>query len=130
MKKFLKAMLASIAVIVLAVTLAGCTANVSGKTYVYSEVKMELPDDASTLQQGLATTAKGLVEEMWKNAEFTFKEDGTVTGYTAGKWTQDGKKVTVTAGSATTMEFTVNGSKLEQSVQKNDFSFTVVYTKK
>lgn len=123
-------MLASVAVIVLAITLAGCTANVSGKTYVYSEVKMELPDDASTTEQGLATTAKGIVESLWSKAEFTFNEDGTTSGYTAGKWTQDGKKVTVTTGSITTAEFTVSGSKLEQSVEKNGFSFTVVYTKK
>ena len=128
MKKFFKAAVALIAVVVLACAFAGCTANVSGKTYVYSEVKMTIPDDASTLEQGLMTTAKGAVEELYKNAKYTFGEDGKVTGYAVGTWTQEGKTVTVTVGSATTTTFTVKGNKLEQGGKQGNYEFTVVFT--
>lgn len=127
MKKFFKATVALIAVVVLACAFAGCTANVSGKTYVYSEVKMTIPDDASTIEQGLVTTAKGVVETAYKNAKFTFGEDGKVTGYAVGTWTQDGKTVTVTGVPGYT--FTVKGSKLELGGKEGKYEFTVVFVK-
>ena len=117
-----------LAVVVLAVGLAGCTANVSGKTYAYSEVVAVIPEDASTIEQGLITTAKGVVEEAFKNAEVTFKEDGTFGA--ASKWEQDGKTVTVKTGDAVTATYTVNGKKLEQAYEKNGYSFTIVYAQK
>ena len=119
MKKFLAAVATVLAVVVMALTLAGCTANVSGKTYVYSEVQMEIPEGTSTFEQGLMTTAKGAVEVLYKNAKYTFGEDGKVSGYAVGSWKQDGKTVTVTVGDATTTVFTVNGNKLEQGIEKN-----------
>ena len=128
MKKFFKAAVALIAVVVLACAFAGCTANVSGKTYVYSEVKMTIPDDASTIEQGLITTAKGVIEEGYKNAKYTFGEDGKVSGYAVGTWKQEGKTVTITVGSTTTTTFTVNGSKLELGGKEGKYEFKVIFT--
>lgn len=128
MKKFLKALTAVLAVVVLAVALVGCTANVSGKTYAYSEVVAVIPDDASTIEQGLITTAKGIVEETFKNAEVTFKEDGTFGA--ASTWTQDGNTVTVKTGDAVSATYEVKGKKLEQSYKQGNYSFTIVYVQK
>lgn len=128
MKKFLTALATVMAVVVMAFTLAGCTANVSGKTYVYSEVQMTIPDDASTIEQGLITTAKGVVETAYKNAKYTFGEDGKVSGYAVGTWKQEGKTVTVTVGSATATTFTVNGNKLELGGKEGKYEFKVVFT--
>lgn len=125
MKKFLKAMTAIFAVAILAFAFAGCTTNVSGKTYVYSEVIAVVPEDASTIEQGLITTAKGVVEETFKNSEVTFKEDGTIGS--ASTWAQDGKTVTVKTGDTVTATYTVNGKKLERAYQQGNYSFTVVY---
>lgn len=128
MKRFLKAMTAVLAVVLMAVAFAGCTANVSGKTYVYSEVIATIPEDASTIEQGLITTAKGIVEETFKNAEVTFKEDGTIGA--ASTWTQDGKTVTVKTGDTVTTTYNVKGKKLEQSYTQGNYSFTIVYVQK
>lgn len=129
MKKFLKALTAALAVVVLAVALVGCTANVSGKTYAYSEVVATIPDDASTIEQGLITTAKGVVEKAFQNAQVTFEEDGKVKD-TASTWTQDGKTVTVKTGDTVTTTFNVNGKKLEQTYQQGNYTFTVVFVQK
>ena len=129
MKKFLTAMTTLLAVVVLALTLAGCTANVSGKTYVYSEVQMEIPDDASTIEQGAMTMAKGVVEGVYKNAKYTFGEDGKVSGYAVGSWKQEGKTVTITVGEATTTVFNVNGSKLELGTKQGNYSMKVIFVK-
>ena len=128
MKRFLKAMTAVLAVVVMAFAFAGCTAKVGGKTYVYSEVIAVVPEDASTIEQGLITTAKGVVEEAFKNSEVTFNEDGTI-GATS-TWAQDGKTVTVKTGETVTATYTVKGKKLEQSYEKSGHSFTIVYVQK
>ncbi|MGN0806976.1 MAG: hypothetical protein ACI4MN_00830 [Candidatus Coproplasma sp.] len=125
MKKFLKSMTAIFAVVVLAFAFAGCTTNVSGKTYVYSEVIAEIPEDASTIEQGLITTAKGVVEETFKNSEVTFNEDGTVGSVST--WAQDGKTVTVKTGDTVTATYNVSGKKLERPYQYGSYSFTIVY---
>jgi len=126
MKKFVATMASLLAVIILAVTFTACTTNVSGKTYVYSEVKVESEDDLSTTEQGLLTVAQGVVETAVKNYEITFNKDGTVTynGTSVGNWTQDGK--TVTANGTT---YTVNGSKLEFGYTQSNFKFIVVLKK-
>lgn len=126
MKKFLKVMAAAMAVIALAVAFAGCTIKVSGKTFVFSEVRIELPKDASEDDKTAAEAAKAIVELGVKNVKYTFKDDGTM-GSGLGKWTQDGKKVTITTAGVTTAEFTVNGKKLEQGTKQGNYSFTIVY---
>lgn len=133
MKKFLTAMATVLAVVVMAVTLAGCTANVGGKTYVYEEVKIVLPDDASEAEKIAANISKAAVETAFSGAEVTFNKDGTLTGkggITTGNWEQDGKTVTVKAGDVTTATFTVNGSKLEQGKKEGKYEFTIVYKQK
>ncbi|MGN1061105.1 MAG: hypothetical protein ACI4QN_05165 [Candidatus Coproplasma sp.] len=128
MKKFLKAITAVLAVVVMAVALVGCTANVSGKTYVYSEVLATIPGDATTFEEGLIISAKGVVELTFKDSEVTFNEDGT-TGI-ASTWTQDGKTVTVKTGDTVTATYTVKGNKLRLEYVYDDLSFTVVYAQK
>ena len=127
MKKVFKAALAVVAVVILACAFAGCTANVSGKTYVYSEVKMSVPSDASDVEKGIADIAKGATEAIYKNAKFTFGEDGNVTGYAVGTWKQEGKTVTVTGAPGYT--FTVKGSKLELGGKEGNYEFVVVFVK-
>ncbi len=132
MKKFLTAMATILAVVVMALTLAGCAANVSGKTYVFEEVKIVLPDDASEADKFGANAAKALLEGTMSAAEVTFNEDGTVTGVggaTSGNWEQDGKTVTVKAGEVTTT-FTVNGSKLEMGRKEGKYEFAIVFKQK
>ncbi len=133
MKKVFAAIATILAVVVMAVTLAGCATNVGGKTYVYEEVRIVLPDDASELDKIGANAAKALVEGTMSKAEVTFNKDGTVTGVggiTTGNWEQDGKTVTIKAGDVTTATLTVNGSKLEQGYKEGKYEFTIVYKQK
>lgn len=129
MKKFLKALTAVFAVVILTVTLVGCTANVSGKTYAFSEVVANLPEDASEAEKTLVNGVKPAVEAVFKNVTLTFNEDGTVKD-TLSKWSQDGKTVTVTTGDTTTAIYTVNGKKLERSYEQSGYKFTIVYEQK
>ena len=132
MKKFFKAAVALVAVVILACAFAGCTANVSGKTYVFDEVKIVIPDDASETEKTIANTLKTGMEKTMSSVEVTFNEDGTVSGkgsISTGTWEQDGKTVTVKAASVTTT-LTVNGSKLEQGMKESGYELKVIYKTK
>ncbi|MGN0812083.1 MAG: hypothetical protein ACI4MQ_01050 [Candidatus Coproplasma sp.] len=128
MKRFLKAMTAVLAVVVLAFAFAGCTTNVSGKTYAYSEVVAVVPEDATTFEEALIISGKAAVEVVFKNTEVTFNEDGTFGA--ASTWTQDGKTVTVKTGDTVTATYTVKGDKLEQVYVYENISYTIVYVQK
>ncbi|MGN1373667.1 MAG: hypothetical protein ACI4VK_06460 [Candidatus Coproplasma sp.] len=125
MKRFLKAMTAVLAVVLMAFAFAGCTANVSGKTYVYSEVVAVVPDDATTFEEALIVSGKVAVEATYKNSELTFNEDGSFGSLST--WTQDGKTVTVKTGDTVTATYTVKGNKLEQSYVYEDTTYTIVF---
>lgn len=128
MKKFLTALATVMAVVVMAFTLAGCTANVSGKTYAFSEVKLDLPDDATDVQKAAAELVKATLETASGSIKYTFKEDGKM-GSGVNTWKQDGKEVTIYVGSTETVaeKFTVNGSKLEQGTEKSGYKFVLVF---
>ncbi|MDE6790791.1 MAG: hypothetical protein K2J61_03615 [Clostridia bacterium] len=129
MKKFFKAAVALIAVVVLACAFAGCTANVSGKTYAFSEVKIDLPKDATDAQKTAAEFVKGTLATASGSLKHTFKEDGKM-GSGINTWKQKGKEVTIYVGETETVaeKFTVNGNKLEQGVEKSGYSFILVFT--
>ena len=128
MKKFFKAAVALIAVVVLACAFAGCTANVSGKTYAFSEIKVDIPKDATEAEKIAINSSKYALELANKMVTFTFKEDGKVNSG-INTWKQNGKEVTIYAGETETVveKFTVNGNKLEQGVEDIGFSFILVF---
>ncbi|MGN1104744.1 MAG: hypothetical protein ACI4QI_07720 [Candidatus Coproplasma sp.] len=128
MKRFLKAMTAMLAVVVMAFAFAGCTAKVSGKTYVYSEVVAVVPEDATTFEEALIISGKAAVEATYKNTELTFNEDGSFGSLST--WTQDGKTVTVKTGDTVTSTYTVKGNKLEQVYEYESLSYTIVFVQK
>ena len=129
MKKFFKAAVALIAVVVLACAFAGCTANVSGKTYEFSDVKIDLPKDATDIQKAAANLVKETLKSASGSIKYTFKEDGKM-GSGLNTWKQSGKEVTIYVGETETVaeKFTVNGSKLEQGKEQGGYSFILVFT--
>ena len=129
MKKFLTALTTILAVVVMAFALTACSSNVSGKTYVFDEVRIELPDDAPDILKTAAEKLRTETEESSKNIEVTFNADGTVSGnggLATGTWEQDGN--TVTINSVTPL--TVKGSKLEQSMEMGNYKIVLVLKKK
>lgn len=114
--------------IILCVGFSGCAVNVSGKTFVYEtyEVKYDdsVSEDARTLYEA---TLIGL-KKAWALNKFTFGEDGKATGTAIGSYTQDGSKLTVSAGETVLREFTVSCKKLKENVSAPDgITVTVIY---
>ncbi|MGN0805550.1 MAG: hypothetical protein ACI4MC_00805 [Candidatus Coproplasma sp.] len=129
MKKFLKALTAVFAVAILAFAIVGCaTANVSGKTYVFSDLTVSYSSEVDdTTKEFMNGMLDGMREEM-EGQKVTFNEDGTVaiedeTGLT---WTQEGNKVTISAG-AYSQEYTVNGNKLEITNTESGITMTIIF---
>ncbi|MCD8373378.1 MAG: hypothetical protein LUD27_08790 [Clostridia bacterium] len=136
MKKLLTTLSIALLTVVLCVAFAGCTTNVSGKTYNYDEVVAESDEDLPGLGQAVVSKAKELVEEAFEGATLTFNEDGTLSGkvssYSAGYWGQEGKNVSLYATSEMTtalLTFTVSGSKLVLETTQEGFAFSVKFVK-
>lgn len=136
MKKFVKVLITALAVVCLALAFTGCTIKVSGKKFSYTEVTVQLPEDATEDEKAVVGVVQAAVEKLYKSTSHTFKDDGSYEGtfkvlpevkYT---WKQDGKKVTVFAGDATVKEFSVNGRKLFIVHEAEGYSFKVVFTEK
>lgn len=123
MKKFLKALTALFAVAILAFAIVGCSnpADVSGKTYAYSDVKI------SGVSGEQAEIIKGAMETSLKGTEFTFEAEGKllVNGVEAGTWTQDGDKLTFNS-----VVWKVNGDKIEMTQEQGGQKITIIYAPK
>lgn len=143
MKKLLTSISVALLAIVLCVAFSGCATNVSGKTYQFDTIEYETENDLSDEVKELLD---GIVEglESTYSGSITFNDDGTVSGtisgFSAGAWKQDGKTVGLyaTADSTTALtEYTVSGSKLVYEYETSysgllvnfSYSITVTYTK-
>ena len=127
MKKIAKSFLAIVAVVVLAVTFAGCASSVKGNTYTLTEVTAIYPKDASNIEKGLMDAGAIVVETTLKGAPLTFGEDGKIG---LSEWKQSGSKVTVTTGSIEVV-YTVKGNKLTRKYTNDaGYNYNVTYEKK
>lgn len=114
-----------IAVFVLLLTIVGlasCATDVKGKTYVYDSFEYEVAEGLTPLEQAGADIAISAVKAIHEGKELTFKEDGTCT---YGKWSQDGKEVTI--GDSV---YKATGRKLVLEVTTEDYTYKVTYVVK
>lgn len=112
-----------IAVFVLLFTIVGlasCATKVEGKTYVYEKFEYELSEGLTSIEKGIAELAVSAAKALHEGNEVTFNADGTCK---FGKWTQDGKDVTI--GDTV---YKATGNKLVLEFTSEDYTYTVTYT--
>ena len=101
-------------------TLASCSAEVSGKTYVYDSFEYKLSDDLTGAEKAVVELAVTGFKKTCEVLVLEFKVD------TEGSlWTQDGNKVSYGG-----VIYTVKGSKLVLTGSKDNYSYTVTYVVK
>ena len=126
MKKIITALCSALIVVILAFTLAGCATNVEGKTYEYDSYTVsyddkDISEDGKKLLDGAITA---LLSPL-KLVKYEFQAEGVVkVSGVPGKYTQDGKEVTVNGD-----KLTVSGNKLQKNVKGTKFTLTVTYKK-
>ena len=119
MKKIAKLL----SVFVFLLTLAGCSVNVSGKTFVYESFDYKLEEDLTGLEEAAAELAVTAVKKLYEYTEITFNEDGTTS--LGQEWKQEGSTLTVD-GTA----YKVEGSLIVLTIDEEDYDITIKLAEK
>ena len=122
MKKIVAIVSSLVLVLAMGIMLAACSSNAAG-TYKFESLKVTQGD--TVIQEMKAgedsITADYIVYEL--------KDDGTFTmGTLSGKWTQDGKKITLTMGSESS-EGTLSGGTLTFTEERDGIKSVSVFKK-
>lgn len=120
-KRFVTTILLSLCALC-AAFLAACSTDVSGKTYVFSDVTYTGYEEAD------AATYEAYAEQnktAMEGVTITFNADGTVTTSQSDEsvtWTQSGSTVTIEGE-----EYTVSGNKLTASTTNGGITITITF---
>jgi hypothetical protein len=135
MKKFFKYCVATLLVVMCALTFAACSSGVSGKTYKFDDVEITysaegLSDAEKSIIDSTISTIKSSAKAGAADTTMTFNADGTVTSSSDSSdsssvtYTQDGNTVKITS-SGVTQDFTVDGSSLYYSATQTVGTTTI-----
>ncbi|MDE6613420.1 MAG: hypothetical protein K2K28_02580 [Clostridia bacterium] len=131
MKKLVISMVAVVSAIIMCFALAGCSKDVKGNTYVFSDVKITAENDSLTQEQ-IDAAANG-IKEMYGEMTISFKDDGTFVmtmgeHQETGNYKQDGDKVYL--DDETDVYLEVSGSKISMTMSEDGMKATIEFKKK
>lgn len=118
----MKKIFALLMLLVSVLSLASCSKDLTGKTYVYESFEYKIEEGLSLTDKLTAEAAVSAVQITSKALVVYFEDEDSSTW---GAYTQEGSKVIFA-----TSEYKIKGKKLVRTVKTSDYSYTITLVEK